>query len=219
LQGSNKNRNSIAAISRRSSILRPILKSAYFWINYAKDRRKWKKLKGEIRLDLGSGPNSGDSDWTTVDWMHADITHDLKYGIPLPDGSVTETYSSHLLEHLDYASLTQHLSEVLRVLKVSGRYNICIPNSKLYIEAYMNDEYFNELSHIWRDGFSDTGSFIDQVNYICHMAGHHKMLFDEENIVSIIKSCGFSDVKIRKFGHPRDMQKRQIESIYVEAIK
>ena len=55
-----------------------------------------------IRLDLG-GADPGTGEWTSVDMtLQCDINWDLILPIPLPSGSVSKIYSSHLLEHLTY---------------------------------------------------------------------------------------------------------------------
>ena len=37
-------------------------------------------------------------------------------------------------------------------------------------------------------------SRVDYVNYIAYMDGHHKYMFDEENLLSILRNVGFSTV-------------------------
>jgi hypothetical protein len=51
------------------------------------------------------------------------------------------------------------------------------------------------------------------------MAGEHKYMFDEENLVFILKSKGFRNVRLREFDPSLDMPERDIESIYAEAEK
>ena len=55
-----------------------------------------------ICLDLG-GADPGKGGWTSIDMtLQCDIYWDLRLPIPLPSGSVSKIYSSHLLEHLTY---------------------------------------------------------------------------------------------------------------------
>jgi hypothetical protein len=44
-------------------------------------------------------------------------------------------------------------------------------------------------------------------------------MFDEENILSILSSIGFKNVKLRDFDGNLDKEGRRYESIYVEAVK
>ncbi len=58
---------------------------------------------------------------------------------------------------------------------------------------------------------------IDHLNYIAYMGGHHKYMFDKENLLHILKSLGFSSVSLRAFD-PR-IDTRAEDSIFVEAKK
>jgi hypothetical protein len=49
------------------------------------------------------------------------------------------------------------------------------------------------------------------------MGGHHKYMFDKENLLHILKSLGFSSVSLRAFD-PR-IDTRAEDSIFVEAKK
>jgi hypothetical protein len=51
------------------------------------------------------------------------------------------------------------------------------------------------------------------------MDGHHKYMFDEENLVYILISHGFKNVKVRDFDINIDMLDRDFESIYAIANK
>ena len=51
------------------------------------------------------------------------------------------------------------------------------------------------------------------------MDGHHKYMFDEENLLFLLKSKGFRNVHLREFDPDLDLEKRDFESIYAEANK
>jgi hypothetical protein len=44
-------------------------------------------------------------------------------------------------------------------------------------------------------------------------------MFDEENLVFILKSAGFANIRLRQFDPNIDMQERDFESIYAQAEK
>ena len=48
---------------------------------------------------------------------------------------------------------------------------------------------------------------------------HHKYLYDEENLVLILESKGFKNVRLRNFDPSLDLKERDFESIYAEAQK
>ena len=100
-------------------------------------------------------------------------------------------YTSHLLEHIPYEDLIIFLAECHRVLKKGGELSVCVPNSTHYIKAYMTQTYFRSVDKLYQPASVDTGSFLDQVNYIAYMNQLHKYMFDEQNLVNTLKKCRF----------------------------
>ena len=184
-------------------------------------KHKWSNLQSqrEILLELGSGAKRGVNGWTTVDMGGADICHDLRKGIPLPDSSVDRIYTSHILEHIPFKDLVSFINECYRVLKSGGEFSICVPNAGNYINAYVEKRQFRHREEGYAPAIVDTGSYIDQVNYIAYMDGQHHYLFDEENLINTIKTSPFKSVALRKFDIDIDLQSRDYESIYASAIK
>ncbi|NTU70146.1 methyltransferase domain-containing protein, partial [bacterium] len=108
---------------------------------------KWSALKKQkyIYLELGSGPKKGLDGWTTIDVSGADISHDLRTGIPLPDESVDRIYTSHMFEHIPYKKLVLFINECYRVLKDGGELSVCVPNAGLYIRSYVSGLRFRPV--------------------------------------------------------------------------
>lgn len=184
-------------------------------------KRQWSELAtcNQIKLEFGSGRKLGVSGWTTVDLYGADINYDLRRGIPLPDSSVDAIYSSHLLEHMPYKSLLSFLQECRRVFKSGGIFSVCVPNAKLYIEAYLSNTNYRAISSCYQPAVVDTGSFIDQVNYVAYMGGEHMYMFDEENLVNILIKSEYKNVALRGFDANIDVVERKEGSIYAIACK
>ena len=51
------------------------------------------------------------------------------------------------------------------------------------------------------------------------MGGQHQYMFDEENLIKILKICGFKNASLRKFDPILDRKERDFESIYSLAYK
>lgn len=188
-------------------------------------KSKWSALieTSEIKLELGSGPKKGKDGWTTVDIgssIHtADISWDLRRGIPLSNESVMKIYSSHLLEHIPYEQLLKFLQDCHRVLKAEGVFLVCVPNFRIYIDAYKKGQMFRSRDTWWQPGVINTGSCIDQLNYMAYMKDEHKYMFDEENLINTLLKAGFSSAKLRAFDPHLDLKERDYESIYAVAYK
>jgi predicted SAM-dependent methyltransferase len=201
--------------------LRAIAKSMRLFFLKTKSFFQWKKLakKDVIKLELGSGAKKGTNGFTTVDIYGADIHRDLRLGIPLKNNTVSAIYTSHMLEHIPYQQLIPFLKECLRVLKTGGSISVCVPNSRNYIQAYIEKRNFRLTDDLYQPAVVDTESLLDQVNYIAYMAGQHCYMFDEENLVNTLRKAGFNSVSLRTFNEAIDLRDRDFESIYAIAIK
>ena len=183
---------------------------------------KWFALKksNRIFLEIGSGPKKGTNGWVTVDLIRgADIIHDLKKGIPLPEDSVDKIYASHVLEHVSFKDLIKLLEEIYRVLKKNGKLYVSVPDASLFIKSYINKQRFLPKGGYYQPAVVHTGSLIDQINYIAYMDQEHKYLFDKENLINTLKKIPFKKVELRNFDKSLDNKARDLESIYAAAIK
>ena len=174
-----------------------------------------------IKLEIGAGEKKGKNGWVTLDRNDScDLNWDLRNGIPFPDSSISKIYSSHLFEHLSFKQAKGLFQECKRVLKEGGIFSICVPNARLFIEAYANnDSSYWEKSPSYYDPARNHTTNIDLINYIAYMDDEHKYMFDEENLVHILNANGFNNVKLREFDSEVDMKERDHESIYAEGIK
>ncbi len=183
---------------------------------------KWISLKKQkkIFLDIGSGNRKGKNGWITIDLNRgADIIHDLRKGLPLPENSVDKIYASHVLEHIPYRELINLLREIHRILKKGGELSVSVPDASLFINAYVNKEKFQPEDGFYKPAIVDTGSLIDQINYVAYMDQEHKYLFDKENLINTLKKISFTRVESRNFDKNLDSKIRDSESIYASAIK
>ena len=182
-----------------------------------------KKLLGSanpIKLELGSGGKRGLNGWTTLDLVEGcDLYCNLAKGIPFPDNSVAEIYSSHFFEHLTFRETQGMLDECVRVMAPNGKFSICVPNARLFLNAYLNNETLDDKKFApYEPGINRTTK-IDYANYVAYMDGQHKYMFDEDNLIHILKDKGFKNVQIRQFDAALDREARDYESIYAEGYK
>ena len=174
-----------------------------------------------IKIELGAGKERQIEGWTTIDISgDCDLILDLRNPLLFPDESVTEIYSSHVLEHFLYPyQMAGILNECFRVLKKGGIFSVCVPNARIYIEAYLNKEKFDPERYCQYKPAYHYNSPIDYINYIAYMAGNHLHLFDEENLVSVLSQAGFNNVRMRDFDSSIDLESRRDGSIYAIAEK
>jgi len=192
-------------------------------IRHRKSLRKIRRLLkagSDICIELGAGNKSGKGGWITIDMArNCDIYWDLRRGLPFPNDSIKRIYSSHFFEHLSFQEAQRFLDECKRALVPGGNFSICVPNAKLYIDAYAKGYSLDAATFLAYEPAYNHTTRIDYVNYIAYMAGEHRYMFDEDNILSILQSRGFANVRLRAFDPSVDLQERAFESIYAEAEK
>ena len=66
------------------------------------------------------------------------VTHNLKYGVPLPADSVDFVFSSHVLHHLYKDQARNLLREIFRVLKPGGTLRVAVPDLEYIVNLYLH---------------------------------------------------------------------------------
>ena len=111
----------------------------------------------------------------------------------LPDGSCSEVYASHVLEHLGYDSeLPKTLAGIYRVLKPGGRLRAAVPDlemlCRLFIEPSLDG---NGRFHVMRMIFGGRTT-----SYDVHYAG-----LNFEFLQAFLQETGFREVtRVKEFG-------------------
>ena len=201
----------------------PFIRAGVIVAKHQLSRRRIRRIlteRSEIFIEVGAGDKKGENGWTTIDVTNnCDIYWDLRKGLPFPNESILKIYSEHFFEHLSFKECQKFLDDCLRVLVPDGTFSICVPNARIYIEAYLKDRTLDNNQFFgYKPAYNNTTK-IDYVNYTAYMNGHHKYMFDEENIIVILRDIGFRQVRLRSFDPHLDQVDRQHESIYAEGVK
>lgn len=213
----------------RGMLPQPLLAAVHTYHRLGREKRVARRneeiiaslLRGgePIRLELGAGGRKL-AGWTAVDWQDGSALNlDLTKGLPFPSNSVSAVYSSHVLEHFFVRDLQFLLGECWRVLKPGGTFSAAVPNARIYLDAYRAPEKFAAEQFCQYQPAYAFFSAIDYVNYTAYMDGAHRHMFDEQNLVAMVREAGFAEVGLREFDATLDLPERNFESIYVRAQK
>lgn len=174
---------------------------------------------GPFKVNIGAGPHRVPG-WTTVDLEPgADVVADVRWRIPLPDGSCQAIFCEHTIEHLRFKDeAPAFLAECRRLLAPGAPIRISVPDASLYLRRYVEGDLgaLNEL-HPWGDTAMTT------VNWTFHGYGH-RFGYDEQTLVALVRNAGFEEVARRSFGESAheglalDRPEREVESLYLEAV-
>lgn len=169
------------------------------------------------QLEIGSGPAKRDG-WITLDGCKgADVFWDLRYKLPFEDSCLDRVYCSHVLEHFSYHDLKALLLEMHRVLRPGGKILIAVPDASIYVKAYLGERDPDDLLK-FKPAVVSTKP-MDILNYIFYMDGHHKFMFDAENLSFHCEAAGFINCMPRPFDQHLDMAARDYQSIYISCQK
>lgn len=144
----------------------------------------------EIRLNLGAR-NRAILGFLSVDIdpaSGADVIADISSLPSYADGSVSEIYASHCLEHFPHGKTIPILREWARVLKPGGVLYVAVPDFERAVELYKISNGFNQflLDLIWGG---------QEYEMAFHVAG-----FDFKFLSSILRTAGFSEVsRVQEF--------------------
>lgn len=154
-----------------------------------------------LKLNVGGGKNHARVEgWTIVDLRDsADVRVDIaKAPLPFADGSVSNIFSSHTLEHIRPQELGHVLAEFRRVLAPGGRLRIGVPDIALATTAYVNnDRSFFEASDLTpHDASAPLGGLLMSWFYSTSAVGNgHVHCFDETYLRHWLEQEGFTQVK------------------------
>ena len=169
-------------------------------------------------MNLGSGPVHIPG-WIGVDMigMSADLTWDLRRGVPFPEGTVDGIFLEHVVEHFTFADTLRLLAECRRVLAPAGVIRLGVPDFGRYMESYAGDGDFIEKLRPRRP------TRLLAVAEVALRHGH-RSIWDAETLERVLKDAGFVEVSRRRFGESSfdpapDTAHRRPESVYAEARK
>lgn len=97
-----------------------------------------------FKLDIGCANCKEPGGFTGIDIVDygQEVVWDVRDGIPFPDNSACEIYTSHFLEHLTNKESIAFFKEVWRVLKPDGIFRSRLPHCRHPAVFYPDHESF-----------------------------------------------------------------------------
>ncbi|MEO8448699.1 MAG: methyltransferase domain-containing protein [Gemmatimonadota bacterium] len=188
------------------------------------------KLKREpqllqpARLNLGSGRFRKEG-FVNIDLgPSADVTLDLRQGLPFDSSSSGFIFSEHCFEHFDYPTgIEVLLRDCLRVLRPGAEMQFSVPDTQWPLEAYASNEglsgaYYRVCrERNWHPASCTTR--LEHINYHFRQRGEHRYAYDEETAVKLLTGVGFVAVGRRPYDPVLDSAHRELGSLFMIATK
>lgn len=157
---------------------------------------------GKVKLNIGSFTTMFHHGWENIDAHNlVDFANQNRYkfrqldvrgGLPHGTATVDLIYSSHMLEHLDYAEGLRFLRDCRRVIKGGGAMRLIVPNTRLLVDYYYNEKdlilglrTFDDLSNGCADSPTSAGKLWNL------LAEGHRAFYDAETLHDLLKRAGF----------------------------
>lgn len=164
------------------------------------------RLRKYDRLHLGSGERILDG-WANIDITgFRTITWDLRKPLPLAKGQVRFVYTEHFVEHIEREDAVRLLSRVRSAMAPGGVLRISTPDLAKLVADYQAGQVIKMEHGGW---FPETPCRM--INEGMRYWGH-VFVYDEPELVSLLKECGFSDIRRVKWGKSAHPELRNLES-------
>jgi predicted SAM-dependent methyltransferase len=151
------------------------------------------------KVHLGPGSNVLPG-WDNLDLVEGEgiITHDLRVGLPYPDGSVSHIFSEHVIEHFTKADGYRLLCECYRVLQPTGCIRVGWPDLTKLLSAYLlrSRRYKRFITPYLEGNLFDTW---DELFSDCLFDWEHRYAYTRKHLAMLLARIGFIDIRTRRF--------------------
>ena len=218
----------------RLSLSRPITDYAKVRLLIGRVRRNaaWQvnaTLRDKQYLDIGCGPNVHPA-FVCLDWQWfpgIDLVWDVTRGLPLPNEHLLGVFTEHMLEHIPIVRAAAVLKEIHRVVKPNGNIRIVVPNLETYVRHYLDGLRmpYDDDDRVRFAPACPVYTPAMSINRIMHEHGH-RFIYDFRTLEQLLDSAGFREIREVSFRQGRDKVLamrdtpfREVESLYVEAVR
>jgi SAM-dependent methyltransferase len=169
------------------------------------------KSKG-LKLHLGCG-GARLPGWVNIDAYPAELSMDLRWGLPFEAGSVDHVFMSHVFEHLYHPEESSVvLKHIHRVLSPGGRLRLIVPDIELCIRAYCENDaaFMANRQHTWTWWPKAATRLEDFLAYAgagpraSHFLEGHKFGYDFETLAQALTAAGFTNVERSSYMGSKD---------------
>lgn len=156
--------------------------------------------KNLTKLEIGPGNKKISEEWITVgDFKRPGIVDKIAHwgneSLPFDNETFEIVYASHCLEHVPWYQVDYAVSEVYRILKNGGIFEVHVPDLSYIISCYQNKingdkwQKFNNQEHYVK-WFSSR-----LISYGPTLSNYHKSCFDEEYLSHCLSKAGFNKIE------------------------
>lgn len=144
-------------------------------------------------------------------------------GLPYPDGAAQFVYSSHVLEHLSHEDALRAIREVYRLLVPGGTFRSVLPDLRVLVERYLEDDTAHAASALMRNSGLGTETRPSGMGgRVRDWLGNsrHLWMWDYAELEASLLEAGFVDVRQASFNDSSHDVFREVEAAdrWVDAV-
>ena len=164
------------------------------------------RLKRYDKLHLGSGARLLDG-WANLDINGlGNLVWDLRKPLPLEKAQVRFVYTEHFIEHIERDDAVRLFSHARKVMAPGGVLRVSTPDLAKLVDDYREGRLVRMEHGNW---FPETPCRM--LNEGMRMWGH-TFVYDEEELIGLLRECGFQNVERVDWGHSEHPELRNLES-------
>jgi predicted SAM-dependent methyltransferase len=184
------------------------------------------KAKGWMRpnkINLGCGSCVKEGYLNVDMFPGADLTLDLRLGLPFESNVSEQIMSEHFYEHVDYPDEAMTVAwDCFRILKPGGNLRFSVPDTEWPVRDYsqgIGASYFQAMKDNphWHPPYCTTP--MEHINSHFRQHGEHLFAYDFETLKKVLAEVGFIDITRLEFDPKMDSEHRRIGSLIVSAKK
>lgn len=159
----------------------------------------------------------------------------LRKRLPIRDESVDFVYCAETIEHLEFYTVRQLVSEIYRTLRPGGLLRVTTPDimeiSKAYLDGSLDAYKFNCWFYVDRLNYYQP-KVIERIGSWLYSTKYHVWLYDLPTLKKVLEEAGFSEIErlepkrgalpdlnlLENYSEPDPRAGRTL-SMYVEARK
>lgn len=156
-------------------------------------------------------------------WPKEVERHDVRKGLPCPDGTAAAVYSSHMLEHLYLDEAVHVLEQCRRGLRPGGIMRVALPDGREFASLVENDTLESaELYNRKLKTYPPSRPTVKQRVVGLFAASPHRWQPTPALALEVFRRAGFDEPRERKYldSEIEDIEavEHRVESIFIEAV-
>ncbi len=180
-----------------------------------------------LKLHLGAA-DSLLPGWVNIDHWPAQLSMDLRWGLPFAKGAARAVYMCHVLEHCYYPDeALAVMADIHRVLGRDGVARIVVPDIEQCLRAYVRRDhrfFAARRAHWpwWPPTVTRLESFLGYAGVGASpdaFVGSHKFGYDYETLRSLLRRAGFRRIERSAYMRSRDAALRIDDASHVAGAK